>query len=314
LLPAIATAALGAALLVPLRDARRGKRATLAGDDRPLWPDFRAVTQLSPMAEPSVTAESPQVPVAPDWRSCVRVLQAQVWNFLGAALTPDEPLPDADFQEAHVVERSFALELAALVAAPDSSEGASATVLQPELGGEPIVLELPVTRTPIAAVPLTRMPLRRRSDTITWPASAGASGELGRPARHALLARVINAGDADLDKTLLIAYREEDAEGRLLALRALARGDSSQIRNVLVDALHVGSDEERSFAVDALLAANQNMEVTHAFSDRLDAIAAQAALGYVGTRRRADYVAVLKAFVDQPRIDAILDLLAGVVE
>lgn len=57
-LPTIATLALGTALLMPLRDDRRGKRATLGGV-LPLRPDFRAIDpgkELPPEYDPSSLA------------------------------------------------------------------------------------------------------------------------------------------------------------------------------------------------------------------------------------------------------------------
>jgi len=51
-----------------------------------------------------------------------------------------------------------------------------------------------------------------------------------------------------------------------------------------------------------------------ALSDGVDAIAARAALGYVGSRERADYHLALTPFVDSARIDGLLSLLAGYLE
>lgn len=68
-LPTLATVALGTALLVPLRDDRRGKRATLGGIE-PLRADFRVAGSLQDHAavpRPSVVANAESI-VVPDDR------------------------------------------------------------------------------------------------------------------------------------------------------------------------------------------------------------------------------------------------------
>lgn len=260
---------------MPLRDARRGTRATIAAGDR--------------------------------WHVRLRTLGARVGAFLGAQTVAGETAEREAERSSPVLERSFAEELATLVtvAEPPSAESPSA---------EPTVLGSTNRTSPGRAIPLTRMPLRHQSDTVTWPTSLGATEGLARSERHARLAQLFAASGPGIEDALVTAYREEDVEGRLLALRALASGGHAQARAALVDALRVGSDAERSFAIDALIAANERAEITPAFSDRLEAIAAQAALGYVGTRNRADYLTALEPFADRTRIDAILSLLAGIVE
>jgi hypothetical protein len=178
---------------------------------------------------------------------------------------------------------------------------------------------VPLTVTPQTfpdrIVPLTRMPLRPQARELSWPRLVAGTYVLETAAeRQAFLANAIRSRDADLEPALLAAYREEDAPGRLLALRALRGANCSGAIDAFADALHVGTDEERSVAVDALLAMQQLDAVTPAFNDRLDAIAAQAALGYVGSHHRADYVTVLEPFIDRARIETILALLAGIVE
>lgn len=111
------------------------------------------------------------------------------------------------------------------------------------------------------------------------------------------------------------AYAEEDGNGRLLALRALARMEtSSQSRSTFVKALRTGTDDERTIALDALTSHGEPADLVPGLRDRVEAIAAQAALAYVGSRRRADYRERLIAHIDVARIESILVLLAGVVE
>jgi len=170
---------------------------------------------------------------------------------------------------------------------------------------------------PERIVPLTRLPLRPMADEVTWCCSFAIES---RDERHALLACLrheesgaqLKAGRA-VD-VLTQAYREEDAEGRVLVLHALARRFPRDAVDTFIDALKVGTDEERAVAVDALAAAHRPDALVAAFSDRVDAIAARAAFAYVGSNVRADYVAALGPNVDAPRLAAILALLAGFIE
>jgi hypothetical protein len=164
-------------------------------------------------------------------------------------------------------------------------------------------------------VPLTRTPLRHMACAITWPNLVDLpAGSTARSERHELLKRLDHESCPVLEAVLLSAYAEEDVAGRMLALRSLLRHRYSAARNVFVDALRVGSDEERSFAVDALVALGDRDALPPAFSDRVEAIAARAAFAFVASHSRADYAAALEPFVDRTRIEAIMALLAGVVQ
>ncbi len=194
-----------------------------------------------------------------------------------------------------------------------SSTRHSAADLANGAGGEPLVihpLRAPVERF----VPITRLPLRPQSAAIEWPQHfPGASGSSSVEDRHALLCELATHAPTPQWRAILEqAYREEAAEGRILALRALLRG-RYDARDTFVDALHAGTDEERSLSVDALLGLGLRDELVPAFSDRVEAIAAKAALGYVGTNERQDYRTVLERYVDAGRCDAVLGLLAGVL-
>jgi hypothetical protein len=134
---------------------------------------------------------------------------------------------------------------------------------------------------------------------------------LTRSERHAWL-KAANEATCN-EAALLAAYREEDADGRLLALQSLVRCRFAGARESLVDALRLGSDEERAFAIDGLVALGERASLGIALADRVDAIAARAALGFVASDRRSDYIPALAPFLDERRIEAILGLLAGVL-
>jgi len=220
-----------------------------------------------------------------------------------------------------LVERSFAAELGQLV--PTEGPAAIEAVALVEVTDEssqtsgatgPVVVR-PAGGAYERAVPLTRTPLRHMACAITWPSLIDLPAEsTSRSERHALLKRLDHESCPILEAVLLAAYAEEDADGRALALRSLLRQHCAGARDVFVDALRVGSDDERSFAVDALVAIGDRDALPPALCDRVEAIAARAAFGYVGSYSRADYAAALDPFVDRARVEAILTLLAGVVQ
>ncbi|MBC5800196.1 MAG: hypothetical protein GIX03_07930 [Candidatus Eremiobacteraeota bacterium] len=377
-LPAFATVALGTALLVPLRDDRRGRRATASGG-APLRPDFRA---LSPVPVPAVdeqgiegtvpladvvaldtdiTASEPDsgeaapdevqhwerdgsMPPEPAVAFDARAAQlartawrrvAQSWRsmFQTQAALHAEPAATTPLAAGAdtVVERSFAAELDMLLGTHEGMRseaerdvGSAPHDADREAAPRPPVAEraervivraqpAPVERI----VPLTRLPLRHVADDVTWCSPFGIES---RDERHALLASLRHdENHASLEKSHILdvlarAYREEDAEGRVLALRALARRLSNDAVPTFVNALAVGSDEERVLAIDALAAAHERDALIPAFSDRVEAVAARAAFAYVGSNVRAEYVAALEHHVDAARLSAILALLAGFIE
>jgi hypothetical protein len=353
ILPAIATVALGTALLVPLRDDRPGKRATLTGNKAPLRPDFRAVAQDAQGVVPetipeecvcsteafeaadfgsdTVRAEQTEPPAAHLSLRAIAIRLRRLfeapWELRRTATVPDAP-PQLD-GESVVTERSFAEQLEALLPMPTVPIASAPTPEEAPPAPLPARIEtaepepeprdvhvVAAVRAPFERiVPLTRMPLRPQTQQLTWPLLAPSGAPLdSQESRHDFLSRASGANAPELEPLLAAAYREEDCRGRLLALRAIRIAALPSAYAIFADALHVGSDEERSFAVDALLAMHRPEAITPAFSDRVDAIAAQAALGYVGSQRRADYLRALEPFVDRARIESILGLLAGIVE
>lgn len=165
-------------------------------------------------------------------------------------------------------------------------------------------------------VPLTRLPLRPQAGDITWPSACDPTRETSSlEERHALL--VACAKDPTLAPAgaLQLAYAQEDRDGRLLALRAIAKSEpTSSTRATFVEALRNGGDDERSFAIDAIGRHGERDDLVAGLRDRVDAIAARAALAYVGRYERAAYRAALAPHLEFARIEAILILLAGLVE
>jgi len=206
------------------------------------------------------------------------------------------------------IERSFAEQLGALL--PAISDELAAVEAPQAQAPESIVVKAPPVPVVARVVPLTRLPLRRHAQAIVWPTIVGQTFS-SRAERLAFLRRP--EARQRLDEALVAAYREEDADGRLLALRALCAVDAPGKHAALVDALSAGTDEERAFAVDALIECGECADLVPALRDRVDAIAAAAALGYVGSTTRGDYVRMLEAHLDPPRIDAMLALLGGIV-
>ena len=268
-----------------------------------------------------------------------------------AAMENDMLLRDASGEV--FIERSFEEEVATLLRASQRPElqlpqaaGDAATAALPESahveaaekvqclsdrGEEPPVTrgarrETPSTQEIIVAAvgssiermaPLTRLPLRSQAAEISWPAACDArlaGTSQSRADRHYLLEALIREIGSVASSVIESAYLQEDANGRALALRIFTRHFAADGRNSFVNALHSGSDEERSIAIDGLATLRARDALTAGFNDRLDALAAKAALAYVGTLVRDDYRVQLAPYVDEARIESILKLLAGIVE
>jgi hypothetical protein len=361
IVPAIASVALGGALLVPIRDGRDGRRATLGGR-APLFADFSDVVdtpiddttqpshasapEFEPAANPLVAGEVADVQhearelvrsIAESETAIVRSplhkLRLGLKRFLARSPVPsidlDGESPTADDPR---IERSFADELSLLlpIATPPgerTEDGqpslvADATATVPAAPAAPnIEAHIPVDlRPPIARadriVPLTRLPLRHQAKEIAWPATAAPPLSFANvDDRYAFLRACANDANAEHDALLAAAFREETPTGRALIMHALRRTPASpDAIDTFVDALATGSDEERAFAVDALSETGAREEVAHGLTDRIDAIAAKAALAYVGTTAREDYRSALAPFLEESRIETLLAMLAGIVE
>lgn len=180
---------------------------------------------------------------------------------------------------------------------------------------DPIVVPAPM-RYVDRIVPITRLPLRRHPSDIAWWTAIHEAGDEPptRTERHALLSRAVDGTLALHPSTVERAYFEEDRDGRLLALRVLVARNPANHRAAFVDALHVGTDSERELAVDGLAAGGAVDALPVAFRDRVEAVAARAALAYVGPGDREAYRTALAPHVDEGRIVKLLALLAGVIE
>jgi len=355
ILPAVATGALGTALLMPLRDERRGRRATLTAGARPLSVAFRAATFPE---QPPLDASTPQVtPTAAELlssadqaepRAASSKLSSVLASFLSTlrrALAPPRPADASGVEtleanvddESVVAERSFADELALLLhvgGIDDSSQPVMHTYPDSVslLGGDAYTRHTDTTNSgddaddehaivipPVGparerGVPLTRLPLRPLTASITWPELLDpAERPHDRTARHTLLESCARRIKVVSDAALCAAYRQEDALGRLLALQAIRSSSAPVAHTIFSEALSCGTDDERVCAIDALAALGDRETLSKALSDRVDAVAARAALAIVGQGTREDYYAALVPFVDEARVNTILGLLAGII-
>jgi len=164
--------------------------------------------------------------------------------------------------------------------------------------------------------PVTRRPLRAQTAEPTWPELAGAGSERLSPGDRQTLLNELVEGEprAGLGAVFALAATEEERELRPLALRALVAGAYPEGRDVFAEALHSGSEVERSMAIDGLARIGALDELPFAFGDRLEPLAAKAALAFVRSRDRRALESALEGRVDAGRRDAILRLLAGVLE
>jgi hypothetical protein len=309
--PALAAVAVGASLLLPFGLRRYGLRiAPLRLRRRPVRTDFGILGRLPAGApatdEDDSLAEDTSIsagPIGPTHDAATDAVVADVardavaCDALGQALT-SSTVP-------HAVSDALADSVVADVpAGAISSAGlpGSFEIAARHVRSEPIV-------------PLTRLPLRSHAKRVAWPLRLEPPCDDSNPERrYRLLVELAAAPGGDAEPTLIAAYREEDATGRAVVLRCLKQVRSEAALALFAEALTKGTDEERAIAVDAL-ASNETRDVlAAALSDRVDAIAARAALAYVGSRNRADYAAALAPFLERARIETLLALLAGYVE
>jgi hypothetical protein len=330
LMPIVAAGSLTIALLVPLRDARRGERATLSGR--------MPIRSLLGTTEHQGVRSTRGSYVA-RLRRAIDTMRATFVAVLALrpramnSIATDNERVDAD--ESTTSGDSFADRLASLVSDPAPSDGQSPPIEhesdvsegdRSDLDGRPLATSMPDSkhtqapqeRTLLARdvpPPLTRLRLRPDSGAITWPKHLPMPHlGMGDGERRTILADLQRAADFSHERALTCAYREEDAIGRAMALRGLARVSTHGSQAVLADALKFGSDDERALAVDLLSRSDDRESLVPALNDRLDAIAARAALAYVGSNRRSDYENLLSPHVDERRLASILSLLGGILE
>jgi hypothetical protein len=118
----------------------------------------------------------------------------------------------------------------------------------------------------------------------------------------------------DIGEALARAYLEEDGDARIMALRALISGRFPEGPSIFREALRTGNDTERSLAVDGLTIEGRLDDLLPALEDRLEAIAAKAALAYAGASSRSALRDVLKNHLSDARVESLLSLLIGLRE
>lgn len=309
ILPAIAMLALGASLLVPLRDNSYGRRATPFWSGKAFRAEF-AVGEHPPADAPHGSRVTLREWLLTVWRR-LRSKERTPSDDRDSCVIKEPGLVDAPLAE-KTIDPEFSVCVETELQGRDVSDAPSESTAcaTPD---ETICVQIPHARSE-RIVPLTRLPLRRSTGSVAWPLLIpGPNDGLGRDARHRLLFDLTSsAGDASV-AILIAAYGEEDAEGRVLVLRGLKGRRSDEVRSVLEHALRAGTDDERAIAVDTLVANGACDALTVALTDRVDAIAARAALGFVASRARDDYRVALARFIDSERIDLLLSLLAGYV-
>jgi len=355
LLPLAASITLGAALLVPLRDDRRGRRATVSEGADPLYPQFvsrrsandsgdaaqsystslllRALGALSAALRRtahSITAPSARQEVEPEPSNDSACYESDSRDFsfeeiLLERLTSEAQAPDPRLEPAEEknepLERQSKgsdAEQEALASASEAQGSASEAQAfsQPHHPHLPERSAVYPTGDVWRAVPLTRAPLRPTVKAITWPAFTGSNlRESFHEDRLDLLRAICDGAQTPHRvETLCRAYNEECGAARTVALRGLCRYPATEARQAFIDALRAGSDEERSLAIDGLAALDLHDPLVDAFNDRVEAIAAKAALACARSRTAHHIRAILRPHVDETRVESILALLAGIVE
>jgi|GEM_PF-6150303 len=163
-------------------------------------------------------------------------------------------------------------------------------------------------------IPLTRKRLRRR-ESITWPALYdGNSRARSAAERLGLLEELRASSKIEYGPLLARAYKEENGAQRLAVLRAFIADNYPEGPDVFRQALRAENDAERTLAIDGLVQSACRHDLIVAFDDRVEALAAKAALAYAASRRRRDLVESLSPHMDAGRLTTILALLAGALE
>jgi signal transduction histidine kinase len=165
-------------------------------------------------------------------------------------------------------------------------------------------------------VPVTRKRLRARPSVPTWTEMlANSIDSASLEERAAAVRALIAAGPRPEDGALLARIaREEEGDLRLLAFRSLIAQRYPEGRDIFSEAVRSGSDAERSLAIDGLARLGAFEALTEAFSDRVEPLAAKAALLYSAAHDRRTLLEALDERIEPTRRDAILKLLVGVLE
>jgi hypothetical protein len=97
---------------------------------------------------------------------------------------------------------------------------------------------------------------------------------------------------------------------RRLRSRADPRAEPGRL-DLLRELLRTGDDTERAAAIDEFAVHGLRNDLILALGDRLEPLAAKAALAITGSTRRGDVIDAIKPHVSEGRLAAILSLLVG---
>ncbi len=281
-----------------VRNHRSGNRASIRIAGKPL-PQFLLLPENVPSHE----------------RSAFSALIARVTNWLRSGTRlPVDDAPDLQATDGASKRDDFLEQIQTLTSTTADDVPNAAT--EDDVPRH-IHLDRSFTQTERIA-PLTRRRLRRHT-SITWLALVDpdrplldAGERLG--ILRSLAASVSNGAKSQAGEALARAYLEEEGDARILALHALISGRFPEGPSIFREALRTGSDIERSLAVDGLAAQGRIDDVLPALEDRIEAIAAKAALAYVGSSSRSVMRETLKAHLSEARIETLISLLAGLRE
>jgi hypothetical protein len=305
------------ARLLPAREPE-GARAGAELASAATHDEARAVTPETTLPGLPAASETPPLPDMLDGEASVPAGPARGTSEAeraGGASEAAEPVGNASETAEPSSGQSEPAQPAGDVSEPAEAAGGA----PPMYAGQTASLSSNVLTSRVSAFrrtqpPLTRLPLRPLQPKPAWSLLVSASYEDWSEAqRHEFLRACIRDPAAADEAILSRAYREENAAGRVLALKALAHARGENSREVFLEALRRGGDDERALAIDALAERGERGALIEALSDRVEAIAARAALAYLPGRSRAEYEVELTPFVDRARLDAILGLLAGVI-
>lgn len=290
-----------------MRDDRRGRRATIRtnGD---MIPRFEPL-QRSPGNGDHRRVLFGEKALRSWWRSLLDAIastpETEETARADRALTPEKQ--ESEGERCGSSQREIDRERPACAA----QTGAIESEPTADGGDRPPIHSARIRRSD-RIVPITRRRLRQHVP-ITWPTVLGDEAvTLTGPERLELL-RVWSQrrDDARSGEALARAYLEEDLEGRLIALQALVAGRQSEGPSIFRDALRYGTEPERLLAIDGLERCGRHEELLAALHDRVEPIAAKAALAFARTRSRREFVERLERYVSPARIEAMLALLVG---
>jgi hypothetical protein len=262
---------------MPERDDRRGRRATVRIDAN-VMPRFAVETAAHDDSERgTATLAACGVPaiaakLLARWRRLVT----------GSPLETESKQEASEFEAAVARQTEWADdELAVPVATPFELAPA-----EPADSAGDCPIAAAIVKRAERVVPITRRRLRRAA-AVAWHTESSPGEALAR------------------------IYLQGDAEERIDALRRLLATAYPEGPGVFRDALRNGNDAERVIAVDGLERHGRRDDLVPALHDRVEPIAAKAALAYAATRSRETLIRRLEGQVPPARLEAIIGLLVG---